>query len=852
MEPNYVGANKRIDAMAVAWLFAHDYVFFGQSDVIWDGTHHAIVGAQINADKVDEIPGFMSNAQVYYQGIGDFLMTLEQDEELIVPRNKIHHGLHDAICEGDLTGITLFNLQACGRAFRFLGEVNGEAKRDLLREVGLAELANDPSAFAGASIIVVDERLTRGIPNFYYLVRRMFEDMRAYNGIHTPYSLVFLSVRNASVDLYLDQFDDCVEGAISESFHVETNRTELNREAGGDVSVNTDALLEHINEVPAGPIGAQGALSALTVGSMFGADQGNPLDIISEILPDGLIACLKMCARNLVSSDFFISTLGWLKQEVLPDCDASCSEASSRVVLTSLYAQAYKGAEADELELMKIAAMDAIIDLNDASKFADFEGFQSVIEGLEISALDECGGEVAVATKFVDAFAAAYWNPVTKLVDALIEVVRKKGEQEHQEALAIWQESMDSAKKELSESYEAVKQARAFRDEVRTKLSELEKELRKAESEDDLKRHNEGLLAEAKQAAGNLAKVEIDIEQARQEAEANERLISNLRDELEGLGLFALDKKKSLRQEIERLEGNRNKLNNAIAERESAKRSLEAKANQCLQLEQQLAEYPESRTHGISLDILDAKNEFSWANAHLEALKSERSRVESQLKACKAEKPNYSEEAAIRPLLWRSVIRLPSAMPRTKVISGIDGNGYRKAAGSTWRDRRPDFDNVDPVHIRSHNSFSDNGSGYYSSTISYSVDVDKPDMIYRLDMDIEGPESAFAKANAFLADAAETFKKRRFTGRFSFMSDYECGRLPFTSIDTRLYVPEMDTDESSAALGLLAELNKECPQLSIDGIMEMVRSYAGLRDTYHVTSVAGDDTITAEQKVEGL
>ena len=428
MEPNYVGANKRMDAMAIAWLFAHDIVYFNQGDITWDGTCHAISGAQINADKVDEIPAFMSNTEMYYRGIGDFLMTLEQDGELVVPRSKIHHGLHDAICGGDLTGMTLFNLQACGRAFQFVEGADEGAKRGILQMAGFGELADNPNTIGHTHMISVDERLARGIPGFFKLVRRLFEDMRAYNEDDSRCILIFTTVRNSDADRYMDDFDDVVEGAVLEGFHVEV------------------------------------------------VDEG---------------------------------------------------QAAAR-----------------------------------SSRQAEPKG----------------------------------------------------------------------------------------------------------------------------------------------------------------------------------------------------------------------------------------------------------------------------------------------ATP----VPGEHDDGYRSVVGPSWRDRRPDFDNVDPVHISSHNSFSDNGSGYYSSTIRYSVDVDEPDMIYRLDMDIEGPENAFVKANAFLVDAAEAFKKRRFIGRFSFMSDYECVRLPFASIDTRLYVPEMDTSETSVALGLIAELNKECPQLGIDGIIEMVRSYAGIRDTYHVMSDAGDDTITAEQKVEGL
>ena len=94
VEPNYVGPNKRIDAMAVAWLFAQDYVFFNPDEITWDGMHHGIAGAQINLAKVGDIPTFMDNTQMYYQGIYELLMALEHDEALIVPREKIHPGLY--------------------------------------------------------------------------------------------------------------------------------------------------------------------------------------------------------------------------------------------------------------------------------------------------------------------------------------------------------------------------------------------------------------------------------------------------------------------------------------------------------------------------------------------------------------------------------------------------------------------------------------------------------------------------------------------------------------------------------------------------------------------------------------
>ena len=44
MEPNYVGPNGRINAMAVAELFANDFAFFNPDEISWDGRHNAMTG----------------------------------------------------------------------------------------------------------------------------------------------------------------------------------------------------------------------------------------------------------------------------------------------------------------------------------------------------------------------------------------------------------------------------------------------------------------------------------------------------------------------------------------------------------------------------------------------------------------------------------------------------------------------------------------------------------------------------------------------------------------------------------------------------------------------------------------
>jgi len=205
MEPCYVGPNQHIDAMAVAWLFANDYVFFNPDEIAWDGSRHIISGMQINAAKVDEIPDFMDNPQMYAMGIGDLLQTLEDDEQLVVPRSKIHPALHEAIREGDLTAITLFNLQACARAFAF---INGLDTHDI------------PDGIQNAYTVAIDQRLTRGIPNFYGLLRRLIHGMRTYNGLgEIPFMMTCISTINLDANVCIGQVDALVEGAVSESVY---------------------------------------------------------------------------------------------------------------------------------------------------------------------------------------------------------------------------------------------------------------------------------------------------------------------------------------------------------------------------------------------------------------------------------------------------------------------------------------------------------------------------------------------------------------------------------------------------------------------------------------------------------
>ena len=212
MEPCYVASNRHMDAMAIAWLFANDFIFFNPNEIAWDGSRHVMTGIQLNAEKVGGIPDFMENPQMYVNGIADFLQTLEDDEGLMVPRSKIHPALHGAIREGDLTGLTLFNLQACGRAFAFVTEGSLESAQSIAQ---------------GMYTVAVDTRLTCGIPNFYGLLRRLIHRMRAYNGLEEiPFAMACVGTRSLDADAYLEQLETAVAGAVCEAVYQDVGLAE--------------------------------------------------------------------------------------------------------------------------------------------------------------------------------------------------------------------------------------------------------------------------------------------------------------------------------------------------------------------------------------------------------------------------------------------------------------------------------------------------------------------------------------------------------------------------------------------------------------------------------------------------
>lgn len=169
-------------------LLSGDWLFFLDNEIAWDGRHHTITGIQVNGAQLADLMGYVSTFADDFEGpeevarylIG-FLNEVENDGGLRVPRSSIAPGVRQAIRDGDLTGITLANLAACGSAFS-------------VRMVGDNQYA-----------LIYDARLARGIPHFFDLTARLLWDLRQCTRSEkgAPFVVAFAAARNLDADQYL-------------------------------------------------------------------------------------------------------------------------------------------------------------------------------------------------------------------------------------------------------------------------------------------------------------------------------------------------------------------------------------------------------------------------------------------------------------------------------------------------------------------------------------------------------------------------------------------------------------------------------------------------------------------------
>ena len=195
--------SHNVNPMLLLMLLADGYVFFQDTDIAWERGHHVIHGMRANLPKIEELNAIArENGFDSFAELGDrlvsFLLEVEKDEALVVPRASISKALHPIVRRGDLTGITLANLAASMAAFRVLND--------------------RPNNYT----VVYDGTLADGIPHFFDLMCRLLWDLRlcmaSLKG--TPFQVTFARCRNLDLSQLLEGNVSRVDGAQDDPFSV--------------------------------------------------------------------------------------------------------------------------------------------------------------------------------------------------------------------------------------------------------------------------------------------------------------------------------------------------------------------------------------------------------------------------------------------------------------------------------------------------------------------------------------------------------------------------------------------------------------------------------------------------------
>lgn len=195
--------SHNVNPMLLLTLLADDYVFFRDTDIAWERGHHVIRSMRANLPKIEELNAIVrENGFDSFAELGDrlvsFLLEVEKDKALVVPRDRVSKALYPIMFDGDLTGITLANLAASMAAFRVLND--------------------KPNNYT----VIYDGTLADGIPHFFDLMCRLLWDLRlcmaSLKG--TPFQVTFARCRNLDLSQLLEGNVSRVDGAQDDPFSV--------------------------------------------------------------------------------------------------------------------------------------------------------------------------------------------------------------------------------------------------------------------------------------------------------------------------------------------------------------------------------------------------------------------------------------------------------------------------------------------------------------------------------------------------------------------------------------------------------------------------------------------------------
>ena len=184
----WLAEDGKIDAVKVSQLFTKDVVFNNDNEILYDGTHHTMIGMQFNSQVLGDYPQIQQGMHSFGMAIKDVVAFVEQNEHLMIPKERFHKNLLAATRNRSITGISVFDL--CAWHLITITSLPG---------------SNDDY------LVALGQDLIRGLPEGYKYIAEFIATLRAYNGITGPFKVQFASTM--VLDSPCDYIEQPVPGA---------------------------------------------------------------------------------------------------------------------------------------------------------------------------------------------------------------------------------------------------------------------------------------------------------------------------------------------------------------------------------------------------------------------------------------------------------------------------------------------------------------------------------------------------------------------------------------------------------------------------------------------------------------
>ena len=182
------GPDGHLDPYAACMLLWSDAVSIATSEVTWDGRNHHAPNPVVNKGVISMYGVSPEEVRAVLPDFLSLLATLEADECLRVPLTKVAVPIRDVLPAGDLSGATLFLLQA-----------------------GAHSLHIEP-VDRSTSRIRYDALLAHGIPHLQTLLCRMLCHLRCLAGEHGTFAIEFVRSSRPRGSSDIREFKEIVPG----------------------------------------------------------------------------------------------------------------------------------------------------------------------------------------------------------------------------------------------------------------------------------------------------------------------------------------------------------------------------------------------------------------------------------------------------------------------------------------------------------------------------------------------------------------------------------------------------------------------------------------------------------------